>query len=63
MISIVQLVLTLLGTLLSGLKANGATQEILKAVEDAIAAVNVVHSTPVTFGQLEGLRADIKWPN
>ena len=56
MISIVELVLTLLGTTLANLKGTGAAQEAIADVEAAIAALLKVQGTPVTMGQLEGLR-------
>lgn len=63
MISVVELVLSLLGTLLGTLKIQGAPQEIIAGVESALAALAKVHNTPVTYSQLESLRANVSWPD
>jgi|HubBroStandDraft_1064217.scaffolds.fasta_scaffold571473_3 hypothetical protein len=59
MISIVELVLSLLSTTLANLKGTGAEQAVITDVEAAIAALEKVQGTPVTMGQLESLRAKV----
>ena len=61
-VSIIEVVLGLLNGVLSQTKiANGLPQQIITDVEAAIAALQRVQNTPVTFAQLEGLRANPAW--
>lgn len=60
---IVQLALSLLQLVLGNLKGSGATvaSEITQGIEQAIAALEAVQGTPVTYQQLESLRVEPKW--
>ena len=60
---IVQLALSLLQLVLGNLKGSGATvaSEITQGIEQAIAALEAVQGTPVTYSQLESLRVEPKW--
>jgi hypothetical protein len=61
--AIVGLALNLLQLVLSNLKGSGVTvaAEITQGIEQAIAALQAVQGTPVTFAQLESLRVEPKW--
>jgi hypothetical protein len=61
MISIIDLVLTLLSSVLSSATTNKLPGEIIAGVQSAINALTAVQNTPVTFSQLEGLRATPTW--
>ncbi len=61
MISIIELVLSLLGMALTSAKANSVAIEIVAGIEEAIKALEKVQGTPVTYGQLEGLRIKPQW--
>ena len=63
MISIIELVLSLLGSILPQLTKNGAPAEIIAGIQAAIDALTKVQGTPVTFDQLESLRAHVAWPS
>jgi hypothetical protein len=63
MISIIDLVLSLLGTVLQAFIKSGAPQEIITGIQDAIASLTAVQGTPVTYAQLESLRATATWGN
>lgn len=56
MISVIELVLSLLSTLLPTLTDNKVAPEVIALVEAAIANLKAVQGTPVTYSQLEGLR-------
>lgn len=58
---IIGLVLTLLQSLLASAKVGGVAPEIVADIEAAVASLLKVQGTPVTFGQLEGLRIDPKF--
>lgn len=60
---IINLALGLLQTVLSNLKGSGATvaTEVTQGIEAAIANLEAVQGTPVTFTQLESLRVEPKW--
>jgi len=61
MISIIELVLSLLSNLLPQLTSNKVAPEIIADVEAAINSLKSVQSTPVTYGQLESLRVKMTW--
>lgn len=61
MISIIELVLSLLSTILPELIKNNAPQEVIAGIQAAIASLTAVQGTPVTFTQLESLRATPTW--
>ena len=61
MISIIDLVLTLLSSALAAFVKSGAPQEIIAGIEAAIAELTKVQGTPVTYAQLESLRATATW--
>lgn len=60
---IISLALSLLQLVLSNLKGSGVAvaEEITQGIEQAIAALQAVQGTPVTFAQLESLRVEPKW--
>jgi hypothetical protein len=60
-ISIIELVLGLLGTVLASAKAGGLATEVITGIENAISELQTVQGTPVTYAQLEGLRVKPKW--
>ena len=61
MISIIELVLSLLGTALQAAKVNNVATDIVQGIEAAVEALQKVQGTPVTYGQLESLRIKPKW--
>lgn len=61
MISIIELVLSLLGTALQAAKVNGIASDVISGIAAAIAELEKVRGTPVTYQQLEGLRVTPKW--
>jgi len=61
MISIIELVLGLLSTIIPQLTKNGAAPEVIADVQAAIDALLKVQGTPVTYAQLEGLRVKPTW--
>jgi hypothetical protein len=61
LISIIDLVLSLLGTALTAAKANNVALDVVQGIEAAVAALQKVQGTPVTYGQLEGLRVKPQW--
>ncbi len=61
MISVIELVLALLNIVLAQAGVKGLPAEIVTDVEAAVAALNRVRGSEVTFGQLEGLRIQPKW--
>lgn len=61
MISVISLVLTLLYSTLEAAKIGGAAVEVIAAIQAAIASLEKVRGTDVTFAQLEGLRVEPKW--
>ena len=56
MISIIDLVLSLLGSIIPELTKNGAAPEVIADVQAALDALLKVQGTPVTYAQLESLR-------
>jgi hypothetical protein len=61
--TIINLALGLLQLVLSNIKGSGASVagEITQGIEAAIASLQAVQGTPVTFQQLESLRVEPKW--
>jgi len=62
--SLVNLALGLLQLVLGNLKANNTTNTLntlITGIEAAIASLEAVQGTPVTYDQLEQLRAQPKW--
>jgi hypothetical protein len=57
-INIIDLVLSLLTTVLSNIKGSTAAdaEAITQGIEAAIASLQAVQNTPVTYSQLESLR-------
>jgi hypothetical protein len=61
---IVQLALGLLNLVLGNLKSTPVTNELqvaITGIESAVASLEAVQGTPVTYAQLEGLRAVPTW--
>lgn len=60
---IINLALGLLQTVLSNFKGSGVTvaADITQGIEAAIASLEAVQGTPVTYAQLESLRVEPKW--
>jgi hypothetical protein len=58
MINVIDLVLSLLTTVLGNIKGSGAADAvtIAQGIEAAIASLQAVQGTPVTYSQLESLR-------
>jgi hypothetical protein len=61
-ISIIDLVLSLLSSVSTSLTQNKASQEVISLIQAAIANLTAVQATPVTFSQLEGIRVVPTWP-
>jgi hypothetical protein len=63
MINVIDLVLSLLTTVLGSLKGKTEQEAIdaAQGIEAAIAALQQVQGTPVTYNQLESLRVTTKW--
>jgi hypothetical protein len=61
MISIIALVINLLGSVLTAAKQNGLAAEVVADLEAAVASLEKVQGTPVTFDQLESLRVKPTW--
>lgn len=61
MISILLLSLQFLEAELAAAKVKGAAPDALALIEKAIAAVQAVHTTDVTYSQLESFRFTPKW--
>jgi hypothetical protein len=61
MISAIDLALNLLQGILASASIKGLAPEIVKDIEAAVAALAKVQGTPVTYGQLEGLRVKAEW--
>jgi hypothetical protein len=63
---IVQLALGLLNLVLGNLKSTPVTNDLqvaITGIESAIASLEAVQGTPVTYAQLEGLRVTPAWPS
>lgn len=61
MISIIELVLSLLSSVLAAATKAKAPQEVLTGIQDAINSLVAVQGTPVTYAQLEGIRVTPTW--
>jgi hypothetical protein len=62
MINVIELVLNLLSTVLGQIKGiPGYATEIVTGIEAAIAELEKVRGTPVTYSQLESLRVSPTW--
>ncbi|MFZ3343081.1 MAG: hypothetical protein WA609_09265 [Terriglobales bacterium] len=59
--TLISLVLTLLQSILASAQVGGMAPEVIANIEAAVANLIAVQGTPVTFGQLEGLRVTTKW--
>lgn len=61
MINVIDLVLSLLKVVLDSANTNNLAAEIVAGIEAAIAELQKVRGTDVTFAQLESLRVQPKW--
>ena len=61
MISVIELVLSLLQQLLPSMTKNQVPAEVVAGVQAAIAALEKVQGTDVTYSQLESLRVKPTW--
>ena len=61
MISIIDLVLSLLAATIPQLTKNGAAPEIIADVQAAVDALLKVQGTPVTYAQLQSLEVKPTW--
>ena len=61
MISAIELALTLAQQVLAAAKINGLAVDIIADLEAAVASLEKVQGTDVTFDQLEGLRVKAQW--
>lgn len=59
--TLLSLVLALLQSVLEAAKVDGVAPEVIANIEAAVANLLAVQGTPVTYGQLEGLRVTTKW--
>ena len=57
----IQLALALLQVSLSAAKVNGLPVEVVADLEAAVAKLQSVQGTPVTWAQLNGLRVTPSW--
>jgi hypothetical protein len=58
---LINLVLALLGSILSAAKVGGVPQDIINLIQGAIDSLLKVQGTDVTYSQLESLRVETKW--
>lgn len=61
MISVIDLVLSLLKIAVDEATQNKVADEVIAGIQSAIDALEKVQGTPVTFEQLESLRITPKW--
>jgi hypothetical protein len=63
MINVIDLVISLLTTVLGSVKGSAAAEavSIAQNIEAAIASLQAVQGTPVTYAQLESLRVKPTW--
>lgn len=61
MINVIALILSLLKLVLDQAGVKGLPEEAITDVQAAIAALERVRGSEVTFGQLESLRVEPKW--
>jgi hypothetical protein len=59
--ALIGLILTLLQSVLAAAQVGGVAPELVANIEAAVASLLAVQGSPVTFGQLEGLRVTTKW--
>ena len=59
--TLIDLILSLLQSILASAKVGGATADVIANLEGAVTSLLAVQGTPVTFAQLEGLRVTTKW--
>jgi hypothetical protein len=59
--TLINLVLTLLQSVLASAQVGGVAPEVIANIEGAVTNLLAVQGTPVTFAQLEGLRVTTKW--
>ena len=61
--TIINLILSLLEGVLSSVKGSTAAdaEAIAQGIQAAIASLEAVQGTPVTYAQLESLRVEPKW--
>jgi len=60
-ISVIELVLSLLSTVLASATKGGLPAEIVAGIQAAITSLQAVQGTPVTLAQLESLRVKPDW--
>jgi hypothetical protein len=60
-LTILQLLLSLAGGLVSALTKAGAPAEIITLAENALAALSQIESSPVTSDQLASMRFTPEW--
>jgi hypothetical protein len=63
MLNVIDLVLSLLTSVLSQVKGSSAAEaeSVAQNIQAAITALENVQGTPVTYNQLESLRVNAKW--
>jgi hypothetical protein len=59
--TLINLVLTLLQSVLASAQVGGVAPEVIANIDAAVTNLLAVQGTPVTFAQLEGLRVTTKW--
>jgi hypothetical protein len=59
--TLINLVLTLLQSVLASARVGGVAPEVIANIDAAVTNLLAVQGTPVTFAQLEGLRVTTKW--
>ena len=59
--TLINLVLSLLQSILASAKIGGVAPDMIANIEAAVTNLLAVQGTPVTFEQLEGLRVTTKW--
>jgi len=60
-LSLIQIALAILSATLPQIKGAGGLDPVVESVENAIAELKKVHSTPVTHEQLESLKVPQLW--
>ena len=59
--TLISLIVSLLQSVLASAKVGGVAPDVIDNMEGAVTHLLAVQGTPVTFGQLEGLRVTTKW--
>jgi len=59
--TLISLIVSLLQSVLASAKIGGVAPDVIANMEGAVTHLLAVQGTPVTFGQLEGLRVTTKW--